>query len=247
MPDAPSPDELAAKASFIFRGTVLRVNASTLREVSDKSNTAIVRVDETVQAPKVLSHYTGQEITVYLPDLAEVKAGDQAVFFTNSWLFGNDGVAVRSLGHHPPAAANAALGMSGADPVANLQARDTRAHYDSADAVVSGTVVSVRVPPASAERRAVGEHDPQWREATIEVDQRHKGAAGKREIIVRFPASHDRMWHRAPKLRAGDKGHFLLHAPSKGADYYTLLHPEDFELGSRQGPVHRLLNQQGAR
>ena len=110
MPDAPSPDELAAKASFIFRGTVLRVNASTLREVSDTSNTAIVRVDQTVQAPKVLSHYTGQEITVYLPDLAEAKVGDQAVFFTNSWLFGNDGVAVRSLGHHPPAAANAALG-----------------------------------------------------------------------------------------------------------------------------------------
>jgi hypothetical protein len=246
MPDLPSPTELAGKASFIFRGTVQRVNAATLREVSDTKNTAIVRVDQTVQAPKVLNHYTGKEITVYLPDLAGIKAGDQAVFFTNSWLFGNEGVAVRSLGHHPPGVASA-LRMGGTDPVANLQARDTRAHYDSADTVVSGTVVSVRIPPASTARRLGREHDAHWREATIEVDRLHKGAAGTREIVVRFPASNDRMWHRVPKLRTGDKGHFLLHAPTAGANYYTLLHPEDFEKESHQGPVQRLLNQQGSR
>src|SRR5437667_7924555 len=66
MPD--SPEELAAKARFVFRGTVQQLHAANLPEVKDTSNTATVRVDDIVHAPKSLSSYTGKTITVKLDD-----------------------------------------------------------------------------------------------------------------------------------------------------------------------------------
>jgi hypothetical protein len=234
------PTDLAAKASFIFRGTVQQLNASTLPEVGDKTKTAIVRVDQTIQSPQVLSHYTGKDITVQLAE--PVTAGQQAVFYTNAWLFGNAGVAVRSLGHVDPTPETLALHPAGSDPVTNLENRDARAQFDAAEMVVSGTVTNVRTVPESRPNRAPSEHDPDWREATIEVSQTHKGGVGEKEILVRFPASHDRVWHKVPKLKAGDKGQFVLHKPSgPDAAFYTLVRAEDFEPDSKPGPMHRLV------
>jgi hypothetical protein len=239
MPDSA---ELAAKASFVFRGTVQQLNASTLPEVGDKSNTAVVRVDQTMQSPQVLSHYTGKNITVQLAE--PIAVGQQAVFYTNAWLFGNDGVAVRSLGHAAPSPETLALHPAGSDPVTNLENRNAQAQFDAAETVVSGTVTSVRTVPEAQPARPGREHDPDWREATIEVGETHKGGRGEKEVVVRFPASHDRMWHKVPKLKAGDKGQFVLHKPSGegAAAFYMMLHAEDFEPESKPGPMHRLVS-----
>jgi hypothetical protein len=237
----PDPNDLAAKASFVFRGTVQQLNASTLPEVADKTNTAIVRVDQTIQSPQALSHYTGQNITVQLA--SPVTVGEQTVFFTNAWLFGNAGVAVRSLGHVAPGPETLALHPVGSDPVTNLENRDARAHFDAAEMVVSGTVTNVRTVPEAKPDRAPREHDPDWREATIEVSSTQKGGVGEKEVLVRFPASADKIWHKVPKLKAGDKGQFVLHKP-QGPDtpYYTLTKAEDFEPASKPGPMHRLVS-----
>lgn len=234
------PTDLAGKASFVFRGTVQQVNASTLPEVGDKTQTAIVRVDQTIQSPQVLSHYTGKDITVQVAE--PVTAGQQAVFFTNAWLFGNSGVAVRSLGHVAPGPETTAMHPAGSDPVTNLENRDAQAHFDAAVMVVSGTVTSVRTVPEAQPDRAPREHDADWREATIEVSAAHKGGVGEKEVLVRFPASHDRLWHKVPKLKAGDRGQFVLHKPQgPGTEYYTLMKAEDFESESKPGPMHRLI------
>jgi hypothetical protein len=237
MPE-PSAAELTAKSSFIFRGTVQQLNAATLPEVADRSRTAIVRVDEVLQSPEVLSHYGGQNITVQLSE--PIAAGRQATFFTNAWLFGNEGVAVRSVGHMDPGAETLEPHMSGVDPVANLENRRARERYDAAEMVISGTVENVRVVPES--QRAPREHDPHWREATIKVSATHKGGTPQEEVVVRFPASGDRAWHGRPKLKPGDKGQFVLHkAAAEAMDWYTLMHPEDFEPESKPGPMHRLV------
>jgi hypothetical protein len=250
MAGAESPEELAAKARFVFRGTVQQLNATTIPEVRDTSHTAVVRVDQTMQAPKSLRHYTGKEITVRLDDPNQMKAGDEAMFYTDAWLFGNGGVAVRSLGEHDVGTRTAAPLAPGSDPVTNLEDSDAQAHYDGADLVVSGTVSGVTVPPDARDNRGPREHDPQWREAVVDVEQVHKGQP-TRQVIVRFPASLDRAWHRAPKLRAGDRGHFLLHGAEtgplvRGAEeeprLYTALHREDFERADHPGPIHRMLN-----
>jgi hypothetical protein len=235
-----NPADLAAKASFVFRGTVQQLNASTLPEVGDKSKTAIVRVDETMQAPQVLSHYTGQNITVQLA--APIAVGEQAVFYTNAWLFGNDGVAVRSMGHAAPGLETLALHAAGSDPVTNLENRDAQVRFDAAEMVISGTVSSVRTVPEAEPARGPSEHDPDWREATIEISETHKGDSVPKEVVVRFPASHDRMWQRVPKLKPGDTGKFVLHKPAgEAAGFYSLLGVEDFEPESKPGPMHRLV------
>jgi len=84
MPNTSSPEDLADKARFVFRGKVEKLNAATLPEVRDTSKTAVVRVEETIQSPKALSHYTGHSITVQFANPAEVKVGDEAVFFTDA-------------------------------------------------------------------------------------------------------------------------------------------------------------------
>ena len=43
--------ELASQATLIFRGTVERLNATTMSAVPVTENTAVVRVDEVFEAP----------------------------------------------------------------------------------------------------------------------------------------------------------------------------------------------------
>jgi hypothetical protein len=232
---------MAAKASFVFLGTVQQLQASNLPEVSDKSNTAIVHVDRTIQSPQVLSHYTGQDITVQLAQ--PVSVGDQVVFFTNAWVFGNKGVAVRSLGHMAPGAETPVMHLTHSDPVVNLENRNAMAHLDAAAMVISGTVTSVRVVPEAEPNRPPREHDPHWQEATISVSKVIKGGPPPEEVLVRFPASGDRAWHRVPNLKPGDKGQFALHKPESEANYYVLKDEKDFEPESSPGPMHRIASE----
>jgi hypothetical protein len=255
-----SPEDLAGKTRFVFRGTIQKLNAANLPEVRDTSKTAIVRVDEAIQTPKVFSHYTGREITVELSDRSGLKVGDKAVFFTNAWLFGNEGVAVRSVGQHPSGPQTMALRAPDGDAVTKLEDRDTRAHYDDADLVVSGRVTSVRLLKGTKGITAPREHDPDWREAVVEVERVYKGDRKKQQVVVRFPASLDRQWHQAPKLQAGQRGHFLLHrhqaaagkgkkapmamrAAARAGEAYAVLHSEDFEPEERPGRVDKMLSQ----
>jgi hypothetical protein len=240
MPVPETPEELAAKARFVFRGTVQQMGAANIPEVRDTSGTAVVRVDQTIQAPPAMSHYDGKEITVQLMPASDLKAGDESVFFTDAWLFGNESIAVRSLGHHAPGPQTMALHSAAGTPVSDLEDRDTQKHFDEAETVVSGKVVSVRDPSDPARGPVVREHDPDWREAVVEVGAVHKGAPAK-QIVVRFPASHDRAWHNFPKLAAGNEGHFMLHR-KPGEDFYTLQHTHDFEPEAHPGRVERLLS-----
>jgi len=93
--------------------------------------------------------------------------------------------------------------------------------------------------------RPITEHDPQWREAEIEVDEVEKGPR-KRRVVVRFPGSDDVRWYRAPKFQPGQEGVFILQkateqpaigarrgravaAAAKGVDTFTALDPDGAE------------------
>ena len=103
MPASSSIDNLARQAQFIFTGTVSRLNAVTVAAFEPNPNTAVVRVDEVVQAPPALGDQTGKEITVWLKRPGTVVAGQQALFFTNGWLFGET-IAVQEVAHRKPRA-----------------------------------------------------------------------------------------------------------------------------------------------
>src|SRR5881227_2522124 len=87
-----APDSSPA---FVFKGTVKKVGSATMKDVPVGDRTAVVHVDQVLEASPPFAHYAGQDITVELAGKAKVAAGAQMIFHTHSWMFG-DSVAVRS-------------------------------------------------------------------------------------------------------------------------------------------------------
>jgi hypothetical protein len=261
-----SEDELMSQASFVFQGTVTQLKATTVPEIPVTGQTAIVQVSQIIHAPAALSRYFGKELTVLLSGNRRVKVGDRLTFFATEWIFGK-GVAVRSLGEARTQDAPKALASVSTNPVQALAQRKLQNRVDDADLVISGKVSAVRLPAGAVLGTARGplapsEHDPHWREAVVEVQDVHKGESKKKSVVVRFPASQDRMWYRAPKFRTGQEGHFILKkagpppsprgasrpkgakaimAPAQ-AETYTALDPQDFQSITQPDGLKRLLN-----
>ena len=255
MAASPRQTNEAQKPTLVFKGTIKKLKSSTMKEVPVSDRTAIVTIDQIIEAPPDLTGYSGQDITVELGGRQKVSVGQQMIFHTTSWMYGNS-IAVRSLSEEALKSSHTAMLSAGDDPVERRAKRQEREHFDVADLVVSGKVVAVRLPGDSApgQKRAgakapgpISEHDPKWREAVIQVDEVHKGAHKKKQVVVRFPASSDVMWHGAPKFHPGQEGYFLLHkaeaeeSTAKGAkkkrkgreaataESYLALDPGDFQ------------------
>ncbi len=72
-------------------------------------------------------------------------------------------------------------------------------------AVGSATMEALGAPPGP-----ISEHNPNWREAVIDVETAIKGAQAGQRVVVRFPASLDVAWYDTPKLSEGQEGTFIL-------------------------------------
>jgi hypothetical protein len=238
MPESSAKKKTTAQSTFIFKGTVSKVGAVTMKAIPVTKNTVVVGVDEVVEAPASLEDYKGQKITVELLQGKKVKVGEQYLFYSNGWVFG-EGLAVQSIAHEiaaKPAAARATVRAAetrpvarGATPSAKLHKKLARARFEAADMVVTGRVASVRVPrervmmAASLEgslQKPVSEHDPVTQEAVIQITSVHKGAPGASEVTLRFPSSTDVRWYQSPKFHPGQEGLFMLHkeeTPRKSA------------------------------
>jgi hypothetical protein len=280
-----SHEQLAQQARFVFEGTVQQRGAATIDSVPVSDRTLIVHVNRILQAPQTLSAYLDKDITVQLgsSSRARLEPGQQAVFYTNGWLFG-DSIAVRALGQLPLSQAQRAMlsqpataGDATTPPHENLANRDLQQRLTNADAVVTGKVVGVRVPAETVAdaTAAVGarggaeptvvapisEHDPEWREAVVEVQGTEKGSTDRSNVVVRFPSSNDVQWYRAPKFEAGQEGIFVLHqkqtqpvtaahelaaaGPGEDEEVYTALDPADFQPTQQLPVVQTLLAASG--
>lgn len=257
MPKKANTASLRQDASFVFKGTVLKLKATATTEIPKSDRTIVVRVDEIVRAPESLAQYNGQEITVQLAGRKKVAKGQQLVFYTNGLLYG-ESLAVESVDHAVPETVHAAAATVVPDPVRNMVERDVRSRAATADAVISGRVTSVRVPSdvvaahsavaGEAPKQRISEHDPDWRIAEVQVDQVHKGSHTAKTAEIRFPSSDDVMWHYAPKLRSGYEGLFILHkaerekaaaraAPTQDSGEYVCLNPADFQTWEMMGDL----------
>jgi len=231
MPENPTSEELTQQSSFIFKGTVKKLGASTLRSLTATNRTVIVQVDEVIEAPQVLADYAGQKITVELGGRKQAKANEQYLFYSNGWIFG-DSLAVQSLAHEPVGksfALAAAAATPAGKPADRLHQKLARARFDNADMVITGRVTSVRIPEETAVvaavaavaalaadeetpvQKPISEHDPVTQEAEIEIEAVHKGGEGESKVTLRFPRSTDVRWYQAPKFSPGQQGFFMLH------------------------------------
>jgi hypothetical protein len=211
------PDKESAQ--FVFQGTVKKLKAANLAGIADTERTAVVAVDRVMRSARSLTTFAGRQITVQLAKGERVKVGQQAVFYTNGWMFAEN-LAVRSIGHESapakPAIAAAAM-LPEHDPVRVAAHQKIRERAKDAQVVLSGKIIAVGLPAPSATvaaaasgGTAISEHDPLWREAVVEVQEVHKGALGKKQVVLRFPGSSDVRWYKAPKFHAGQQGVFSL-------------------------------------
>jgi hypothetical protein len=222
-------EKLDKQSTFVFKGTVKKLKAATLANVPVTDKTIIVRADEVLRGPDALAHYEGTDITVQLGSREQAKKGEQALFYTNSWLIG-EGLAVQSVGHISlgagSASAQSVKSARSASKTGGEEDRSLQEEVASADTVITGKVISVRVVDEPAGGTASGlsaadkfqpisEHSPVWQEAVIEVTDVERGTDIPKQIVVRFPSSSDVRWYDAPKFRPGQEGVFLLKKESK--------------------------------
>jgi hypothetical protein len=279
---ARSPRETQSP-SFIFRGTVQKAGSATMKAIKVDNRTLVVTVDQVIEAPTSLAKFDGNQITVQLSGNQQAAPGQSKIFHCNGWIFG-DSVAVQCVKLEEAGRTRAALLTRGGDPVEHRRSQVVNKRFAEADAVVSGTVAAVKLPGqpstrAATMRAAVGaadepivtgpisEHNPHWREAVISIDETHKGA-GKREMVIRFPASTDVRWYKAPKFTPGQRGYFMLHktkvskrkkikrtaigglamhlgaaaATPEAEVVYTALHPEDYQPYSEPGGIKEIVD-----
>jgi hypothetical protein len=143
--------------------------------------------------------------------------------------------------------------------------------------VICGRVTTVRLPqptsPGAADMPAVveedkgeiippcgpiSEHDPEWREAVVEVEEVEKGTCGPKYVVVRFASSDDVQWCHAPKFQVGQEGVFVLHnkhiqpapaaraalgihEPGECEEVYDALHAADYQPFQQLPIVQALL------
>jgi hypothetical protein len=233
---------LTAQSQFVFNGSVIRVGAATLREITPDAHTAIVRVNEVLRAPPISTSYLGREITVQFA-AAPPGLDEPRVFFTAAWIFG-DSVAVREVGRLPDSAIlRTALARALADqPGALVQGR-----LGGSELVLVGRVTATRPAPDKVRRGAPGEHDPDWWEAELQVQsvEKGKGRVAGKSFVVLFPASSDIVWQQSPKFRASQEGVWILREErAKGRPtfgYYMALDPLDFQPPDQIELIRRFL------
>jgi hypothetical protein len=267
-------------ATFLFKGSIREVKSSTVPDIPVDETIVVAMVDQVLEAPSNLAKMGGRRVTVKLSGRQKVAVGDELIFHAHGWIFGAS-VAVQSLKEEliRETRVHAALLSRGGDPVVHRQNRQVKHRFSTADVVVSGRVMMVRIPPETASSAGaasksqspkntpqpigpISEHTPHWREAHVEIDDVHKGEHSSRTVVIRFPASRDVRWYKAPKFEPGHQGFFMLrkHAakeasPAKRskkgsrtakakvatADHYTALHPADFQPYTQPGGVRRII------
>src|SRR5438552_1315423 len=233
---------LVKQSDIIFIGTVTQVGAVAVPEVPASDRTIVVRVDQVLEKPAAIALSTGDSVTVQTARPGSPKPGTQATFYTTGWIFGR-GVAVREVGHEPGRSPVVVADQQEAVARARLEVNDAdlKAHIQRAAMVVAGRVEQVRpaeLAAAPTRPKRITEHDPQWQEAIIQVQDGIKGAQAGDQVVVRFPGSRDVAWVGAPRFTVGQEGTFLLHKDSttgspltmiggKAVPAYTALHDVD--------------------
>jgi hypothetical protein len=125
-----------------------------------------------------------------------------------------------------------------------LQSRITKSSL-----IIVGEVSNIK-PIESTGNFIVTEHDANYTDATITVDEILKGNLSNREIQVVFSNSYDIAWYERPKLRLGDYGIFFLHQKEKIKDLneesYTLLNQGDFQSIDNLERIKKLVKSSAA-
>lgn len=217
MPDVNSPNQDPSQAAFVATGKVINLNASTLPDV-ETANTLIFLVESVIKAPPLFADLAGHQVTIRFDKLPDVNVGAEMTIYANGWIFGQT-VGLDAVSFTPSADRQVAAAGVAKDTTASEDA-DLKDRLNSAATVVVGKVSKVekkpdgpalmaRAAPTEEQTTRISEHDPNWHEATIQVNETLKGAAAP-EVKVLFPKSDDVRWFGTNKFEEGQQGVWLL-------------------------------------
>jgi hypothetical protein len=239
--------ELVLRSTFIFSGTVVKLNQSSVKVLAARPGFAIARFEHPFRVNPMLGKLDGRPITVQLAKGSEVRPGQRLIFFANSWVHGEQ-IAVTEVAHVP---ADKKAEQEVADTVATLPHRHLADRVAAATIIVMGTVEEVT--PAGIQE-PISEHAPGWMRATIDVQETLKGIAGshaphhlsnqKGRMSIVFPESSDPSWRRYPKLTVHQHAIFLLHSttlPGPPPGTPMLTDPADVQPPSEAGAIRALV------
>jgi hypothetical protein len=201
-------DKLVAGASLIFKGKIVLLHTATTDE-GDVANKGVVVVTEVIEAPESFPNVSGQQVTVLFTEINRVKVGQERMFFTDPYWIG-ESIGVREIGSvmkgdklyenkDISSLMKQARGKQG-DEQLEKTLKDARL-------VVSGKVVKISTPERKAPMGT--EHDPEWKEAEVQIDETLKGKADK-TVKTLFASSKDVMFFQSPKFKEGDEGIFII-------------------------------------
>ena len=239
-------DDLVEKSTITFLGTVQRLGASTVPTHAVSSHTVVVRVNRMLKEYSAVGNLTGQNITVELTQSPGMKVGQQAIFFTTGMVYA-DSIVVEEVGRVDAAKDPAARQEQIAEILLSQKRRPDRhiqRRLRSADVVVTGKVISIRKVPHAPGHR-ISEHEPDWRQAVIEVESVESGPPMKQAVLL-FPASGDVRWRQAPKFSVGQEGVWILQQhqfPELRTPGYVALDAADFHPSERRDHVKALIEQ----
>lgn len=203
--------EPVSNSPFIFKGTVEDLNSSTV-EVTDTSNLIVVKVDEIISSTKEFDHLKGKTITVETDEVESFDIKQSKVFVSDRWISGN-GVAVRNLGDfkvkdQPGSIDKIREKIKSVNE--QVQVKNLKELLQKANVVFSGEVMELTSIPSTG-RGPLSEHNPEWTEARIQINESMKGlSSSQEEISIIFSNSIDVMWFQAPKFKPKDKGTWIL-------------------------------------
>jgi hypothetical protein len=226
-----SSKAIIARANFIFAGTIVTPNASNIG-IKTSSPTAIVRVDEIIDAVAPYDQMKGKEITVLFASTASKAAGSQQVFYTMGWYYGKN-LGVKEVANDLPRQTPDTLKRVVALQRQAIHRDSLVAELSKATLVIRGVVTAIEVE-ARRNPAIESEHDPDLRRAVISIQEVLKGKIAAKQVTVYYSASEDVQWHRAPKLSKGQQGIFLLSSgqlpESIRVEGYTVLDKRDVQL-----------------
>lgn len=232
------------ESQFIFLGTVQKLGATTMPVVPVSPTTAIVRVDEVIAAPTSIGDQTGQQVTIALRRPDSVREGQQSVFFTEGWIYG-DGLAVREVDRLDGRPATADLREAVAEAIQLNEEEDLADLLSRAELVVVGRIVRTVAVDRNEHRLPITEHDPDLHRAFVEVATLLKGEApAQGQVSFLFANSRDVMWDRSPKPTEGQVGVWILlrdEMPALPLEGLTAFDPRAVQPRERAEVVRRLL------
>lgn len=119
---------------------------------------------------------------------------------------------------------------------------DLQKHIADAELVIAGKVSEVRTPIEPRKRRPITEHDPQWREAVVEVEAVMKGSESLKKVVILFPGTLDVAWVGVPRFKVGQQGIWIVRKePETETEAYAVKDPLDFHPRTQLERVRQLI------